>query len=71
MNADADRAAHNPKVAGSNPAPATIESAGQSRSARAGSSAVRAIFYRIFYRIVARHVARGRGSTSRGCVTSP
>ena len=25
MNADADRAAHNPKVAGSNPAPATIE----------------------------------------------
>src|SRR5438105_1012085 len=45
------RRAHNPKVAGSNPAPATKESPGQSRCASTGSSVCQAIFYRIFYRM--------------------
>src|SRR5947207_16018793 len=45
------RRAHNPKVVGSNPTPATNETAGQSRCDSTGSTVVRAIFYRIFYRM--------------------
>ena len=45
-------APHNPKVAGSNLAPATKERADQGRRASAGPSVSEAIFYRIFYRTV-------------------
>ena len=42
--------AHNPKVAGSNPAPATNETAGQAPLLGVGPSAFPADFYRVFYR---------------------
>ena len=41
---------HNPKVAGSNPAPATKKSAGQGRCRGAGPLRDGAILYRMFYR---------------------
>jgi len=44
------RRAHNPKVVGSNPTPATNEEAGKSRCASAGSLRSEA-FYRFFSRI--------------------
>ena len=43
--------AHNPKVAGSNPAPATNETAGQAPLLGVGPSALRACVYRVVYRL--------------------
>jgi len=43
--------AHNPKVAGSNPAPATNETAGQAPLLGVGPSAVRGRVYRVVYRL--------------------
>src|SRR5262245_35110345 len=70
---DGCQVAHNPKVVGSNPTPATI--APVQRPRFSGASLVLAFFYRVFYRVEAgsRPVVRGglRVDASGSTVTVP
>ena len=60
MQWDVDNRAHNPKVGGSNPPPATKESAGQAPLLGVGPAALSAGFYCFFYCRLAHSGADGQ-----------